>query len=216
MWFSLNEWIRISEISKHHKCKQGVCDIEAQWVWWSLYKDATVDALREIANRTNSYVVMRACYRRLLPENGAADRANAAYSDIYYIPSKLSQAFLEIVDVFLRHRVFLEIGVATTIRCLVAPTDVQPLLEDVVWDWTRPIHPKVHFKTKSLYGKSYYHPVKWGFLARGSTEYTAPMFCPTYTTVSRGPSIKIYHKCIRAAFVWYFRSVLRQWLFSQS
>ena len=71
-------------------------------------------------------------HARMLPafvaRKGAADRANAAFSDIYYIPSKLSQEFLEIVYVFLRHKVFLEIGVATTIRCLVAPTNVQPLL----------------------------------------------------------------------------------------
>ena len=170
VWFWPNEWFRISEISKLRECKLGVCDVVPHWPWWRRYKVATVDALIEIANRKNSSVVMRACYQRLLFENGAADRANGAFSDIYYIPSKLSQEFLEIVDVFLRHRVFLEIGVATTIRCLVAPTDVQPLLGDAIWDNTR-MHPMMHFNTKSLYGKSYYHPVKWGFLARGSTEY---------------------------------------------
>ncbi|KAI0234505.1 hypothetical protein LSAT2_015218 [Lamellibrachia satsuma] len=171
VWFWPKENIKIGEISKLRECKLGVCDVVTQWPWWSRYKDATVDALREIANRTNSSVVMRACYQRLLFENGAADRANAAFSDIYYIPRKLSQEFIEIVDVFLRHRVFLEIGVATTIRCLVAPTDVQPLLGDAIWGWATRMHPMVHFNTKSLYEKGYYHPVKWGFLARGSTEY---------------------------------------------
>ena len=171
VWFRPKENIKIGEISKLRECKLGMCDVNSRWSWWKPYQSATVDALREIANRTNSSVVMRACYQRLLFENGAADRANAAFSDIYYIPSKLSQEFLEIVDVFLRHMVFLEIGVATTIRCLVAPTNVQPLLGEAIWDWATRMHPRVHFKTKSLYEKSYYHPVKWGFLARGSTEY---------------------------------------------
>ena len=176
VWYRPKKSIRIGEISKLRECKLGMCDFYPHWPWWKDYQNATIDALREIANRRGSSAIMRECYQRLLSENGAADRPNGAVSDIYYIPSKLSQEFLEIVDVFLRHKVFLEIGVPTTIRCLVAPTDVQPLKGVAIWDMETRVQPWLHFKTKSLVGKSYWHPLKWGFLARGSTEYSQ-LYC---------------------------------------
>ena len=172
VWFIPKKNIRIGEISRLRECRLGMCDFYPHWDWWRDYQTATTNALAEIANRRSSSAILQTCYQRLLSSNGAANRANGGPSDIYYIPSKLSQDFLELVDIFLRHNVFLEIAVPTIIRCLAPAIDVQPLLGEEMLDFKSRIQPWLYFKTKSLGGKSYFHPLKWGFLAQGSTEYT--------------------------------------------
>ena len=176
VWYRPKNSIRIGEISKLRECKLGMCDFYPHWKWWKDYQNATVEALKEIANRTHSSAIMHAGYQRLLSSNGAADRPNGGFADIYYIPSKLSREFLELVDVFLRHRVFLEIAVPTIIRCLVAPTDVVEIRGVAVNDVARRLQPWKYFTTQSLVGKSYWHPLKWGILAGGSVEYSK-LYC---------------------------------------
>ncbi|KAK2191655.1 hypothetical protein NP493_48g03020 [Ridgeia piscesae] len=134
---------------------------------------------------------MHAGYQRLLSSNGAADRPNSGISDIYYIPSKLSREFLELVDVFLRHRVFLEIAVPTIIRCLVEPTDVVKIRGVAVNDVAVRKHPWMYIKTQSLLGRATGIPSSgefWRVVQWNTLSCTAPRFSHIYTIALRGRS----------------------------
>ena len=178
VWFV--PYVQIGEISKLTECKQNVCGLPASaWCnqnWWAKYQSETTNALTEIANRRSSSFVMNACYQRLLFENGATERANGAFSDIYYIPSQFSQDFIELLHLFLHHKVLVEIAVPTIVRCLVASKDVQPLFgkqrtgKDKMEPWK-------YVMTNSLGGDSYSHPIKWGFLARGGPTELIKFYC---------------------------------------
>ena len=69
-------------------------------------------------------------------------------------------------NLFLHHKVLIEIAVPTIVRCLVASKDVQPLIGKERWGKMK-MEPWKYVKTNSLGGDSYSHPIKWGFLARG-------------------------------------------------
>ena len=167
VWFVPH--VQIGEISKLTECKRGVCGLPApvwhKWNWWAMYQNTTTGALAEIASRRRSSTVTNACYQRLLFENGAIDRANGALTDIYYIPSQFSQYFIELADLFLHHKVLIEIAVPTIVRCLVASKDVHPLIGKERWGKMK-MEPWKYVKTNSLGGDSYSHPIKWGFLTR--------------------------------------------------
>ena len=81
------------------QCKYGSCNIKPIWVPWAKYKKVTMDAMAEI-RANNKSATMSACYRRLLSENGAPARANGALSDIFYIPSKLWQSYIDFLRCF--------------------------------------------------------------------------------------------------------------------
>ena len=178
VWFV--PYVQIGEISKLTECRQDVCGFPAEWWfkqnWWEKYQIATTNALAEIANRRSSSTVMNACYQRLLSENGAIERANGAFSDIYYIPSQFSQDFIELADLFLHHKVLIEIAVPTIVRCLVASKDVQPLIGKLK-QGTIKMEPWKYVKTNSLSGESFVHPIKWGFLARGGPTELIKLYC---------------------------------------
>ena len=178
VWFVPH--VQIGEMSKLTECKRGVCGLPApvwhKWNWWAMYQNATTNALAEIASRRSSSTVMNACYQRLLSENGAIERANGAFSDIYYIPSQFSQDFIELADLFLHHKVLIEIAVPTIVRCLVASKDVQPLIGKERWGKMK-MEPWKYVKTNSLGGDSYSHPIKWGFLARGGPTELIKLYC---------------------------------------
>ena len=181
VWFVPH--VQIGEISKLNECKRGVCGLPApvcglpapvcglpapvwhKWNWWAMYQNATTDALAEIASRRSSSTVANACYQRLLFEDGAIERANGALTDVYYIPSQFSQYFIELADLFLHHKVLIEIAVPTIVRCLVASKDVHPLIGKERWGKIK-MEPWKYVKTNSLGGDSYSHPIKWGFLTR--------------------------------------------------
>ena len=167
----------ICDISRLLECKHDKCNVPATWFWWKPYKAQTTAALKEIENGKNSSAIIRTCYERLLSGNGAANRANAAFSDMFYIPSKLSQAYVELADVFLRHDVFLEIAVATIIRCMPESAGIQPLLGEVLWKEQRN-DPGRHFNSDIIRGKNFFHPMKWGSLAnRAAHNRPTRLFC---------------------------------------
>ena len=152
------------------QCKYGSCNIKSVWVPWEKYKKVTMAALSEIRD-SNKSATMSACYRRLLSENGSPERANAALADIFYIPRKLWQSYTDFFEVFLRHKVFLEIAVPTIIRCLGANADIdlQPLFGDAKWGKHRDKPWQYFIPTR---WKSFYHPIKWGFIGKTSKGRT--------------------------------------------
>ena len=153
-----------------------------------MYKKSTTRTLAEIASRRNSSTVMNACYQRLVRENGAAHRANGAFSDIYYIPSNYSQDFIELTELFLHHNVLVEIAVPTIVKCLTPSADVEHLRGDERWGGDK-MTPWKFIRSNNLGGKSYSHPVKWGFMARGASTQYNQLYCATVLPYLHEPQI---------------------------
>ena len=174
MWYVPKEIIRTGDLPTLKECKYGRCNDKPGWVPWEKYKTVTMNALAEIANNTKS-ATMRQCHQRLLDVNLKSARANGALSDVCYIPRKLWHEYVEIFEVFLRHKVFLEIAVPTTINCLGVAADRQPLIGEAHAP-PKKAKPWVYFQTKESRGRSYFHSIKWGYLARNVTEYNT-LYC---------------------------------------
>ena len=181
LWFVPH--VQVGELNKDlTECTKGKCGVRGPgWHrlnWWQMYKKSTTRTLAEIASRRNSSTVMNACYQRLVRENGAAHRANGAFSDIYYIPSNYSQDFIELSELFLHHNVLVEIAVPTIVKCLIPSADVEHLRGDERWGGDK-MTPWKFIRSNNLGGKSYSHPVKWGFMARGASTQYNQLYCAT-------------------------------------
>ena len=174
MWYVPKETIYTGDLHTLKECRYGNCKYNPGWVPWHKYKRVTMNALAEIANNTKS-ATMRQCHQRLLGVNGAPMRANGALSDVFYIPRSLWRKYVDVFELFLRHKVFLEIAVPTTIKCLVDAKDVDPLIGEAHW-FNNKFNPWVYFKTKESRGRSFFHSIKWGYLARNVSEYNT-LYC---------------------------------------
>ena len=162
-WFLPASEVRTGELRTLRECRLGMCDSFAHWVWWRDYKAATVAALAAL--RDSDDPRLRACHDALVRRNGAEQRPNGGFADVYYVPRHLAAHFARLADVFLRHDVFVEIAVPTVFRCVAPPGSVEVLrgealstdaTRDEVWRY---------FQTKYMVGKAYLHPTKWSRIA---------------------------------------------------
>ena len=122
--------------------------------------------------------VLSRCYRKLIQSNGALLRANGGYSDIYYVPRRQIANFVRLAQFFLRHNIFLEIAIPTIVQCLEMDDNIAGLHGIQSWDADYRDTPWHYFRRTELVGKSYFHPTKWGFAAKGSKNHTL-FFCKT-------------------------------------
>lgn len=117
------------------------------------------------------YVILYLCFscaRSLQTVTGGPYRALGGNTDFYYVPSTLVEPLLPVFHHFLRHKVFLEIAVPTSIHCVSYKVNV--LKGKLDWTETRD-EPWLHFDLASLRGVAFMHPVKWGYAARGDIDF---------------------------------------------
>lgn len=168
VWFLPEKSIRIGELKTLRECRLGMCDFFPHWNWWEDYQEATFDVLRYMKQAQYNSSLMYHCYNQLVRLNGAEFRPNGAYSDIYYIPHRLANDFAVLSGAFLRFKVFLEIAVPTILRCIEPPENVQTLEGIATWDPDNRDFPWLYFDKRHLFGQTYFHPCKWGYLKNSS------------------------------------------------
>ena len=174
VWFIPEKEIRTGDMKVLRECQFGMCDFFPSWVWWKDYRNESISVLTDMKQKGEKFWIFNRCFNDLKRINGAELRLNGGYSDIYYIPHRLSSDFLELSHLFLDHRVFLEIAVPSVIRCLTS-TDIEPLPGLRNWFESRD-HPWNFFSRSHLFGQTCLHPVKWSRMNEGSHNLTS-MFC---------------------------------------
>ena len=186
VWFLQPEHIRTGDMTHLVECRRGVCDVPSDWVWWRLYQVQTLSALAELKQRHHYDDIFYRCYRQLIQLTGGDGRANAGFSDIYYIPQRLATEFSTMAKFFKEKQVFLEIAVTSILRCLELPEQVKEMTGYMSRDSarTRPWEYK-----KSFQGLDFFHPAKWGRLVAGNKKM-AELLCNSLLPYLHDPSGK--------------------------
>lgn len=179
VWFLPQIEVRVGDLKTLRECRLGMCDFYPHWEWWRDYRQATTNLLDEIDRRQFDSPLIHHCRSELLRLNGAsaggALRPNGAYSDVYYVPTRVARDFVRLAHMSLDHGVFVEIAVPTALRCLELPEEIRPLPGLQIWDISRD-EPWRYFSRKHLHGKTYFHPTKWSLLVNDSQAHVS-LFC---------------------------------------
>ena len=177
VWYMPKTFFNVGDLITRTKyCNTTRCGFRPKWPWWKDFLGATTDVLAEIEKGKNSSPLLRTCHQRMVSLNGAANHSSVGFSDVYYIPSNLTSDFIELSELFLRNHVFIEIAVPTTIRCLALPEDIVTLEGENMLDRVKRKMPWLYYLSGNLGGMHYVHPLKWGFLAGGSMDYSQ-LYC---------------------------------------
>ena len=130
VWFVPANEIRIGDLDTLRECHLGMCDFHPHWDWWATYKSATIEALGRMSELARFSPLLFRCLAKLRQHNGVGlsqIRVNGAYSDIFYIPSRIADEFADVAEVFAESGVFLEIAVPTVLQCIEPLDNFQPL-----------------------------------------------------------------------------------------
>jgi len=130
VWFVPANEIRTGDLDTLQECHLGMCDFYPHWDWWASYKSATIEALDRMAQLARSSSLLFNCLSTLRRRNGVGRsqiRVNGAYSDVFYIPSRIAHDFADVGEIFANSGVFLEIAVPTVLQCLEPLENFQPL-----------------------------------------------------------------------------------------
>ncbi len=174
-WFVPKEQVKIGDVKKMKECRLGMCDFYSHWNWWEDYRTEIFNLLNRMDKEQYTSPIVNRCYRQLMLLNGGQYRVNGAYSDIYYIPERLSVEFAALADVFLQEDIFLEIAIPTIFRCLENTDDFEQLRGIASWEMERD-QAWMSFNKEKFLGKSYLHPTKWSYLVNGNPNFKM-MFC---------------------------------------
>jgi len=130
VWFVPANEIRIGDLETLRECHLGMCDFYPHWDWWADYKTATIEALDWMTQLSRSSLLLYNCLSTLRQRNGVGHsqiHVNGAYSDIFYIPSRIAHDFADVSEIFANFGVFLEIAVPTVLQCIEQIENFQPL-----------------------------------------------------------------------------------------
>ena len=156
---------KIGDLKTMKECLLGICDFFVRWPWWSDYKVESLAFLEELEYLSKKSRRMKLFQKTLQRFTGGSSRLVGGYSDVFYVPRRLSSEFLELGRLFLKHGVFLEIAIPSLIWGLSSHEEIQPLPGVQVWDVETRDRPWMHFRKSELFGKFYLHPIKWSSLA---------------------------------------------------
>lgn len=169
-WYVPSKEVKTADITKLKECRLGMCDFYPHWYWWEAYQTEVLKLLSRMEREQYSSSVVNRCYRQLMVLNGGQHRVNGAYSDIYYIPDRIASEFSILTSLFLEEDIFLEIAIPSILRCLENTDDMEVLRGIASWEVERDFA-WVSFTKQKFLGKSYLHPTKWSYLARGVPKF---------------------------------------------
>ena len=169
IWYLPKSSIRIADVNLQRECHLGMCDFHPRWSWWSLYKNQTSRAYSNVLSN------FPRCSSNLQQFTGGKSRVCGAYSDVYYIPQRLTEDFQNLAQMFYEKKVFVEISVATILICLQDYEQAESINGHIEWSANRDF-PWIFFEKTYLFQKAFLHPVKWGYIEKGSSEYQQ-LFC---------------------------------------
>ena len=130
VWFVPANEIRVGDLETLRECRLGMCDFHPHWDWWETFRSATIETLNRMKQMSRSSALFYRCLAALREQNGVGRtqiRVNGAYSDIFYLPSRIAHSFADVAEVFADSGVFLEIAVPTVLRCLEPLVNFQAL-----------------------------------------------------------------------------------------
>ena len=163
VWYLPLKEVRIGEIRKLRECRLGMCDFFPHWNWWEEYQTQSFSVIKMLQKQQHTDYLINRCYRQLVHLNGGEFKLNGAYSDVFYIPSRLGADFKRLVNIFLEHEVFVEIAVPTILQCLENLEDVHPLPGTSIWEVSRD-QTWLYWTVGNVIGKTYFHPTKWTYM----------------------------------------------------
>jgi hypothetical protein len=152
--------------------------ILTNWPWWSRKTKsakACEDSYLEITQkyRSNEYINITELVERHRVNSEGGKRCLKTWSDLFYVPKRLSDQFQRISFVFHKNRVFLEVAVPTIMSFL----DLRSSWEDHYGLYLPTLYGYINFADGKLVWKNYnydikfIHPVKFhGDVAKTNRE----------------------------------------------
>ncbi|CAH1790235.1 unnamed protein product, partial [Owenia fusiformis] len=147
------------ECTYNRGLKDWFCPV-AKWPWWADYRFEILEALGSLKDLSKVSPVVQECLGNLIYRNGAHNRVNRGYADIYFVPIRYANEFIELSTIFWQHRVWLEIAVPTILNCI---ADRRPhvLPGKSIDDYSELRNqPWVHYPDHM--DKVFFHPAKLG------------------------------------------------------
>ena len=159
------------------------------WHWWKRQHNN----MKSLITALQSQPHLQDCRKKLEKFTGAPNRVlGRVYADFFYVPSHMSERFMEIVNITIEHMVYLEIAVPTILLCM--HNDTKP--------WTTATNdrefPRVSpwFQFTSPEGKwntTYLHPMKWSCL--NESESCRDLYCNTILPLFHNKGIENNPNC---------------------
>jgi len=151
------------------------------WIWWeSIYGKVPTNKALDKLERISKYHMPSAKKSHI--EKYVQNRFGAnlnmtmvhyASSDMYYIPKALSGMFVDVMNVFLKYKVFLEIAVPTALVGLSPSAQSNGFWGRSLWGGDQDFIFKFYNSTAH-----YLHPIKFSMLFTNNVTRSA--FCNTY------------------------------------
>ncbi|HSW74034.1 MAG TPA: hypothetical protein VLG71_02670 [Candidatus Limnocylindria bacterium] len=116
----------------------------SSWGWW--HSKWGWQAMEKAYNE------LPELYKKNLNKNIGKSQVMASYSDVLYIPGCYREQFIELAEIFGKHRVFLEMAFPTMLSCLCKPDE---------WIWLKGHGTHRKHQTESFkYSVYFNHPLK--------------------------------------------------------
>ena len=134
------------------------------WSWWNQQSVTTlcVRAFQDVENLQNTDIGKKLSIKRHI-EHYMKNTNNTkmcfnGFSDIFYVPTQYKDVFIQLSDIFVNQKVYLEVAVPMIFGFLDEFSNISPLQKTVVWGNT-------YDRTKAFYdeysyGLDYIHPLK--------------------------------------------------------
>ena len=173
------------------QCVFDKCERNDTDYWVTKYQDSIVDTLHYLGKHHQHHTALNKCYHGLLKQTGSPRRIKRQISDIFYIPVSMQWDVHAVMQMFLKHKVFLEFAIPTTLLCL--SDSSQPVYLSGVKIWGKERRRQIwKFPIDDILppGYMYFHPAKWSALEAGDedckslfcTKAVPLMYDPNFTT----------------------------------
>ena len=159
IWHLPNSQIPIDDVTSATSCVNQLCYRTSNRNWIDTFQVQTQMALRDIDLLAQHQTTFQLAKQRLTEFTNGCNRIAASVSDVYYIPSGKAEEFVEVMEVYLEHEVFLEIAIPTVIHSIEDSFKIFHISGVYSWDDKRYSPWELFNQTFNL-GNVFLHPVK--------------------------------------------------------
>jgi hypothetical protein len=171
VWYMPLAEAEIADFVKQQYCNNDMCKGKCTWVWYQKYKKHLTHIWNDFKN--SSSTTRKQCYQRLVASTKGDYRTfGKVQADFYYIPVQIRNDVMEILRMFLHHKLFLEMAIVDALACSVDdPNKWMNLSGAWVFDPKIRNKPRKYFAATNAQNEltpqshllDFYHPVKWGY-----------------------------------------------------
>ena len=161
-----------------------------RWIWWNRNHDHISVFMKALQTQTH----LQDCRKKLETLTGAPNRIlGGAYADFFYVPSHMSNSFIDLVNIMKEHKIFLEIAVPTILLCIHNETKPWIVIKNDSPEYPR-VAPWAHFMSpKRKWNVTYIHPMKWSCLKE--SESCRDIYCNTILPLYHNKGIENNPNC---------------------